>query len=239
MDLGTFQAESFGELQRLVDGVFTGRDAIERLDSKLGRQLLDLDDDLMEIVSLVPPGRYDRTRPAPTTTPPSPPTAGAAPTARWSSYARLAALPPAAGDVHVREAYERRGHRTGKDRRLRRQELGGDLGEREPGDQDRHGEADAAQDADAGDVRPPHALGKRRDAGLDQQERDPEDAQGLAEEHAEVHAEGDRVERERPEVDADEAHLGVDEGEDRQDKQSSPESRCSARDAAGAASRDA
>ncbi len=62
MDLGMFQAESFGELQRLVDGVFTGRDAIERLDLVVQAELLDLDDDLMEIVSLVPPGRYDRTR---------------------------------------------------------------------------------------------------------------------------------------------------------------------------------
>ena len=44
MEYGSFQAEEFGDLQRLVDGLFYDRHAI----------------DLMEIVNLLPPGYYDR-----------------------------------------------------------------------------------------------------------------------------------------------------------------------------------
>ena len=47
MEYGSFQAEEFGDLQRLVDGLFYDRHAIDRLD-------------LMEIVNLLPPGYYDR-----------------------------------------------------------------------------------------------------------------------------------------------------------------------------------
>ena len=54
-------------------------------------------------------------------------------------------------------------------------------------------------------------------AELDKRERHAEDADRLAEQHAEVHAERDRVGDERPHVDAHEAHLRVDEGENRQD----------------------
>ncbi len=32
MHMGMFQAEEFGDLQRLVDGLFTGRQTIDRLD---------------------------------------------------------------------------------------------------------------------------------------------------------------------------------------------------------------
>lgn len=62
MDIGSFQGESFGELQRMVDGLFAGRAAIDRLDLVVQAELMDLDDELMEIVNLVPPGTYDRTR---------------------------------------------------------------------------------------------------------------------------------------------------------------------------------
>ena len=44
MEYGSFQAEEFGDLQRLVDGLFYDRHAIDRL----------------EIVNLLPPGYYDR-----------------------------------------------------------------------------------------------------------------------------------------------------------------------------------
>ena len=47
MEYGSFQAEEFGDLQRLVDGLFYDRHAIDR-------------PDLMEIVNLLPPGYYDR-----------------------------------------------------------------------------------------------------------------------------------------------------------------------------------
>ena len=53
MEYGSFQAEEFGDLQRLVDGLFYDRHAIDRLD-------LIVQPDLMEIVNLLPPGYYDR-----------------------------------------------------------------------------------------------------------------------------------------------------------------------------------
>ena len=62
MRLGSFQAEEFGDLQRLVDGMFVGRETIDRLDLVVQAEILDLADDLMEIVGLLPPGTYDRQR---------------------------------------------------------------------------------------------------------------------------------------------------------------------------------
>ena len=62
MRLGSFQAEEFGDLQRLVDGMFIGRETIDRLDLVVQAEILDLGDDLMEIVTLLPPGVYDRQR---------------------------------------------------------------------------------------------------------------------------------------------------------------------------------
>lgn len=60
MDL--FQSEAFGELQRLVDSIFLGKTAVDRLDLVVQAEILDLDPDLLEIVSLVPPGIYERQR---------------------------------------------------------------------------------------------------------------------------------------------------------------------------------
>lgn len=62
MRLGSFQAEEFGDLQRLVDGMFIGRKTIDRLDLVVQAEILDLAPDLMEIVTLLPPGTYDRQR---------------------------------------------------------------------------------------------------------------------------------------------------------------------------------
>lgn len=62
MEMGAFQSESFGELQRLVDGLFAGRVHVDRLDAVVQAELLDLERDLIEIVSLLPPGTYDRQR---------------------------------------------------------------------------------------------------------------------------------------------------------------------------------
>ena len=62
MRLGAFQAEEFGDLQRLVDGLFHGRTEIERLDVVVQAEILDLAPDLQEIVNLLPPGVYDRQR---------------------------------------------------------------------------------------------------------------------------------------------------------------------------------
>lgn len=60
MQLGSFQAEEFGDLQRLVDGMFCDRKAVDRLDLVVQAEILDLSEDLMEIVNLLPPGVYDR-----------------------------------------------------------------------------------------------------------------------------------------------------------------------------------
>lgn len=62
MQLGTFRAEEFGDLQRLVDGLFYDRTMVERLDLVVQAEILDLAPDLMEIVNLLPPGTYDRQR---------------------------------------------------------------------------------------------------------------------------------------------------------------------------------
>ena len=62
MRLGSFQAEEFGDLQRLVDGMFIGHETIDRLDLVVQAEILDLAPDLMEIVTLLPPGTYDRQR---------------------------------------------------------------------------------------------------------------------------------------------------------------------------------
>ena len=50
MEYGSFQAEEFGDLQRLVDGLFYDRHTIDRLDLIVQA----------EIVNLLPPGYYDR-----------------------------------------------------------------------------------------------------------------------------------------------------------------------------------
>ena len=60
MHYSSFQAEEFGDLQRLVDGLFTDHKAIERLDLIVQAEIMDLAPDLMEIVNLLPPGVYDR-----------------------------------------------------------------------------------------------------------------------------------------------------------------------------------
>lgn len=62
MQIGSIQAEEFGDLQRLVDGMFSGRTTIDRLDLVVQAEIVDLADDLMEIVQLLPPGTYDRQR---------------------------------------------------------------------------------------------------------------------------------------------------------------------------------
>ena len=62
MRLGEFQSEEFGELQRLVDGLYAGRHEVDRLDLVVQAEIIDLSADLMEIVNLLPPGVYERQR---------------------------------------------------------------------------------------------------------------------------------------------------------------------------------
>lgn len=62
MQLDEFQSEEFGELQRLVDGLYAGRHEVDRLDLVVQAEIIDLSADLMEIVNLLPPGVYERQR---------------------------------------------------------------------------------------------------------------------------------------------------------------------------------
>ena len=62
MQLGEFQSEEVGELQRLVDGLYAGRHEVDRLDLVVQAEIIDLSADLMEIVNLLPPGVYERQR---------------------------------------------------------------------------------------------------------------------------------------------------------------------------------
>ena len=62
MDFASVQSEAFGDLQRLVDALYLGRNEVDRLDVVVQAELQDLDRDLIEIVDLLPPGRYSRQR---------------------------------------------------------------------------------------------------------------------------------------------------------------------------------
>lgn len=62
MQLGEFQSEEFGELQRLVDGLYASRHEVDRLDLVVQAEIIDLSADLMEIVNLLPPGVFERQR---------------------------------------------------------------------------------------------------------------------------------------------------------------------------------
>ncbi len=56
------QADEFGDLQRLVDTMYAGQRYVNRLDLIIQAESRDLHEDLIEIVKLLPPGTYTRTR---------------------------------------------------------------------------------------------------------------------------------------------------------------------------------
>ncbi|WP_308622213.1 hypothetical protein [uncultured Enorma sp.] len=62
MDQFEFRAEGFGELQDLVDALYATHEVVDRLDLVMQAEVLDLAPDLLEIVNLLPPGRYERQR---------------------------------------------------------------------------------------------------------------------------------------------------------------------------------
>ncbi len=62
MRIEAFQADEYGDLQRLVDGLYADCQMADRLDLVVQAEIMDLAPDLMEIVNLLPPGSYDRTR---------------------------------------------------------------------------------------------------------------------------------------------------------------------------------
>lgn len=50
----------FGTLQRLIDSIYRDRKHVSRLDVILAAEAVDLTEDMMEVVNLLPPGRYHR-----------------------------------------------------------------------------------------------------------------------------------------------------------------------------------
>jgi hypothetical protein len=54
------QSEEYGTLQRLVDALFKEKKRVTRLDVLLMAATFDLSGDLLEIVTLLPPGTYYR-----------------------------------------------------------------------------------------------------------------------------------------------------------------------------------
>ena len=56
------QADEFGDLQRLVDSHFRASERVNRLDLIIQAEAHDLHEDLIEIVKLLPPGTYTRSR---------------------------------------------------------------------------------------------------------------------------------------------------------------------------------
>ena len=54
------RSEDYGALQKVVDSLFLRAHAVSRLDVVLCAEAADLPRDLVEIVELLPPGRYTR-----------------------------------------------------------------------------------------------------------------------------------------------------------------------------------
>ena len=102
-------------------------------------------------------------------------------------------LRPAAGGGEQQRDTDDRGEERGqqdRDLRLLRQQVG--AGERQPGDEDRDGEADAGDRTEAEHHRPGGALGQLRDAEAYGQEGRGVDADRLAEDQPQDDAEADR-----------------------------------------------
>jgi hypothetical protein len=58
----SLQSEEYGTLQRLVDALYKEKKSVTRLDVLLMAETFDLAGDLLEIVTLLPPGSYSRQR---------------------------------------------------------------------------------------------------------------------------------------------------------------------------------
>lgn len=60
------RSEDYGELQHLVDGLFRDKDSrtgtVRRIDVVVQAEQDDLPEDLVEVVGLLPPGTYSRSR---------------------------------------------------------------------------------------------------------------------------------------------------------------------------------
>lgn len=59
--LGNWErSEDYGALQRVIDSLFSNQEIVRRLDAVIMAETLDLPEDLLEIVNLLPPGNYSR-----------------------------------------------------------------------------------------------------------------------------------------------------------------------------------
>lgn len=56
------KSPDFGVLQEFVDSLFTQQDEYSRLEVVVQAESADLNTDLLEVISLLPPGTYDRTK---------------------------------------------------------------------------------------------------------------------------------------------------------------------------------
>ena len=55
-------SDELGELQRFVDALFLTDKLVDNLDVQVKADMYDLSDDLLEIVSMLPSGIYERAR---------------------------------------------------------------------------------------------------------------------------------------------------------------------------------
>ena len=55
-------SDEYGELQRFVDSLYYSESCVDNVDVQVKAEMLDLSDDLMEVISMLPSGIYERAR---------------------------------------------------------------------------------------------------------------------------------------------------------------------------------
>ena len=55
-------SDEYGELQRFVDSLYYSEHYVDNVDVQVKAEMLDLSDDLMEVISMLPSGVYERAR---------------------------------------------------------------------------------------------------------------------------------------------------------------------------------
>ncbi len=55
-------SDEYGELQRFVDSLYLTEQYVDNLDVQVKAEMLDLSEDLMEVISMLPSGIYERAR---------------------------------------------------------------------------------------------------------------------------------------------------------------------------------
>ena len=54
--------DEFGELQRFVDALYASTQLVDNLDVQIKAEMYDMPEELMEIISMLPSGIYERSR---------------------------------------------------------------------------------------------------------------------------------------------------------------------------------